>query len=336
MCGIAGVLGPPEATTPLIRSMLQPITHRGPDDSGLFVGPELAFGATRLAIVDLDGGHQPMWTPDGCTGIVYNGEIYNARELGGNLIAKGAQFRTRCDTETVLQLYQAGGHAALAEMLLSLRGMFALAIYDMPRSRLVLARDPFGIKPLYYRRSPDGRFLAFGSEIKSLVVDPEVPRVLNHDALIHYLSLQYNPSPETFLAGVHRLPPGSFAVIDLTSGDVDMHRYWTFAFDDSGPDDEVALADEIRAAMASSVAHHLISDVPVGAFLSGGIDSAIIATLAQEQLQAAGRGPQVATERPSPVSASRHRIVVRACCLAFTCWCSVMGRWRSHGFMKGP
>jgi asparagine synthase (glutamine-hydrolysing) len=200
-------------------------------------------------------------------------------------------MRTRCDTETVLRLYEAGGHAAIPELLRSLRGMFALAIYDEPRNRLVLARDPFGIKPLYYRLSPGGLLLSFGSEIKALLADPACPRVLNRDALANYLTLQYNPLPETFFSGIHRLPAGSFAVVDLASGGVEIDRYWTYAFDDAAPETEDALAARLRTAMEASVARHLISDVPVGAFLSGGIDSAVIATLAQEQLLAAGRGP---------------------------------------------
>ena len=291
MCGIAGVLGPPERTSTLLPRMLQAITHRGPDDSGEYVGPELAFGTTRLAIIDLDGGHQPMWAPGDLVGIVYNGEIYNAQEINEGLSAQGSKFATQCDTETVLQLYQASGHSNLRQMFQSLRGMFALAIYDITRNRLVLARDPFGIKPLYYRLSAGGSLISFGSEIKSLLADPECPRVLNHDALVSYLSLQYNPLPETFFSGIYRLPPGSFATIDLHSGHLEVHRYWKYEFDDNSQDDEDSLAEQIRYTMEKSVARHLISDVPVGAFLSGGIDSAIIVTLAQEQLQASGLGP---------------------------------------------
>ncbi len=291
MCGIAGVLGPPEHTSALIPLMLQAITHRGPDDSGEFVGPELAFGTTRLSIIDPDGGHQPMWAPENQVGIVYNGEIYNAREINEELIAQKREFITQCDTETVLQLYQAGGHSALSEMFRSLRGMFGLAIYDIPRNRLVLARDPFGIKPLYYRLSTDGTLISFGSEIKSLLTDPKCPRVLNHDALVSYLTLQYNPLSETFFSGIYRLPPGSFATVDLALGQIDVHRYWEYEFDDTTREDEDALAEQIRCTVEDSVTHHLISDVPVGAFLSGGIDSAIIVSLAQQQLQRAGLDP---------------------------------------------
>ncbi len=291
MCGIAGVLGDPERTSPLIARMLQAVEHRGPDATGSFVGPGLAFGATRLAIIDREGGQQPMWAPDGDLGIVHNGEIYNADELREGLLLRGVPMRTRCDTETVLRLYAAGGHADLPEMLRSLRGMFALAIYDGPRDRLVLARDPFGIKPLHYRLSPDGSLVAFGSEIKSILADPACPRTLNRDALVSYLSLQHNPLPETFFAGIHRLPAGSFATVDLGSGRMEIQRYWTYAFDDAAAEGEEALAARIRAAMEESVTRHLVSDVPVGAFLSGGVDSAIVATLAQERLRAAGRGP---------------------------------------------
>ncbi len=291
MCGIAGVFGHPERTAPLIERMLQAIEHRGPDDAGTFVGPDLAFGATRLAILDREGGHQPMWASDGRLGIVYNGEVYNARELAEGPLLQGVPSRTRCDTETVLRLYEAGGHAAISELLRSLHGMFALAIYDEPRNRLVLARDPFGIKPLYYRLSPDGSLVSFGSEIKALLADPACPRALNRDALVNYLSLQHNPLPETFFAGIYRLPAGSFAIVDLASGRMEIDCYWAYEFDDATPEAADALAARLRTAMEESVARHLISDVPVGAFLSGGIDSAVIATLAQEQLQAVGRGP---------------------------------------------
>ena len=291
MCGIAGVFGHPERTAPLIERMLQAIEHRGPDDAGTFVGPDFAFGATRLAILDREGGHQPMWAPNGRLGIVYNGEVYNARELAEGPLLQGVPLRTRCDTETVLRLYEAGGHAAIPELLRSLRGMFALAIYDEPRNRLVLARDPFGIKPLYYRLSPDGSLVSFGSEIKALLADPACPRALNRDALVNYLTLQYNPLPETFFSGIYRLPAGSFAIVDLASGGIEIDHFWTYEFDDAEPEAEDASAARLRTAMEESVARHLISDVPVGAFLSGGIDSAVIATLAQEQLLAAGCGP---------------------------------------------
>ena len=291
MCGIAGVCGHPEHTAPLIGRMLRAVEHRGPDFTGTFVGPGLAFGATRLAIVDRAAGPQPMWTGEGGIGIVHNGEIYNADELRRGPLLRDVRLRTRCDTEVLLGLYAAGGHADLPAMLRSLRGMFALAVYDEPRGRLVLARDPFGIKPLHYRLAPDGSLLAFGSEIKSLLADPAWPRTLNRDALVNYLSLQHNPLPETFFAGVHRLPPGSFAVVDLRSGRMEIQRYWTYAFDDQVAEDEEVLAARIRAAIEASVTRHLISDVPVGAFLSGGVDSAIVATLAQQELRAAGRGP---------------------------------------------
>ena len=291
MCGIAGVLGPPERTTGLLPRMLQAIAHRGPDDSGEYVGEHLAFGATRLSIIDIAGGHQPMWADGERVGIAYNGEIYNARELTEDLTRQGSRFRTECDTETVLQLYQAEGHLNLPEMFRQLRGMFALAIYDSPRHRLVLARDPFGIKPLYYRLDSRGSLVAFASEIKSLLADPQCPRSLNRDALVNYLSLQYNPLAETFFTDIYRLPAGSFADVDLHSGHVDIHRYWTYEFDDTTGEDEGILTERIRHTMQESVAHQLISDVPVGAFLSGGVDSAILVTLAQEHLRAAGLGP---------------------------------------------
>lgn len=294
MCGIAGVIGPGSQTARLLTPMLDVITHRGPDDSGEFVGADFAFGMRRLSVIDIGGGHQPMWSRDGTAGIVFNGEIYNYRELNADLEARGRVFATRSDTETLIQLYEAVGRESIPEMLGQLRGMFGFAIFDSTTDELVLARDQFGIKPLYYRVTiVDGvrRVVSFGSEIKSLLTDPAVERKVNPDAVVNYLSFQYNPLDETFFSGIYRLPAGHYMTIDLSSGTYSVECYWRYEFDGNGSDDEAALIADVRHVMEDSVAHHLISDVPVGAFLSGGIDSAITVTLVQEQRRALGMDP---------------------------------------------
>jgi len=293
MCGIAGVLGPAERTTQVIGPMLEVIHHRGPDDSGSFVGEDFAFGMTRLSIIDIAGGHQPMWSADGSVGIVFNGEIYNYRELDAELAAAGRPPRSTSDTDTILRLYEHMGREDLPGMLLRLRGMFGLCIYDATMHRLVLARDPFGIKPLYVRLdegTPVGRVAAFASEIKSLLVDPDVTPEVDMDAVVNYLSFQFNPLQQTFFRGIHRLDPGHFAVVDLSDPQFRPQRYWRYEFA-ADVNDEPRLIDEVRSVLEDSVEHHLIADVPVGAFLSGGVDSAITVTLVQEQREALGLEP---------------------------------------------
>lgn len=289
MCGIAGLLGPASVTESRIGPMLDVITHRGPDDSGTYVGESFAFGMRRLSIIDLAGGHQPMWSQDGTVGIVYNGELYNYRELNEMLAARGRPAQTQSDTETILRLYEEMGREDLPAMLRSLRGMFGLCIVDLTRNQLILARDPFGIKPLYVRLD-DGRVTAFASEIKSLLVGSSAAQAINREALVNYLSFQYNPLSQTFFAGIDRLEPGHAAVVDLADP---VYRPWTYwAYDFVPADsDETRLLDEVRAVLEDSVEHHLIADVPVGAFLSGGIDSAITVTLVQEWRAAQGLEP---------------------------------------------
>ena len=265
MCGIAGVLGGPERTSSLIGPMLDVITHRGPDDSGQYVGDEFAFGMRRLSIIDLAGGHQPMWSQDESVGIVFNGEIYNYRELRKDLVDQGWEFQTHSDTEAILVGYQAS-RDDLPAFFRSLRGMFGVCLYDAERNCLVLARDPFGIKPLYYRvagQGPDAAMRSFGSEIKSLLLDPEYSPVVNEQALVNYLSFQFNPLAETFFAGIHRLDPGCFAVVSLADGTFTTGRYWEYRFDEPW-EDEHALVAGIRECMEDSVAHHVIADHEFG------------------------------------------------------------------------
>ena len=292
MCGVAGLIGPPQQTADLLGPMLDVIAHRGPDDSGEFVGEEFAFGMRRLSIIDIAGGHQPMWTEDERYGIVFNGEIYNFGELRSELEAVGRVFSTRSDTEVLLQLVAHHGLDDAAAALSRLRGMFGLSIVDRESHRMLVARDQFGIKPMYIATDGDGKTIrAFASEIKSILSDPLFPRTVHWPALVNYLSFQYNPLENTFFEGIQKLPPGHFIDIDLRTRTFTRHRYYRYEFDPVATDDaEVSLA-RIRTVLEDSVAHHVISDVPVGAFLSGGIDSAITVTLVQEQRRNAGVAP---------------------------------------------
>jgi asparagine synthase (glutamine-hydrolysing) len=285
MCGITGItdkkVGKLEDN---IREMTRCITHRGPDDDGFYADKDIALGMRRLAIIDVEGGHQPIMSQDERFLIFFNGEIYNYKELKQELEREGKRFQTDSDTEVVLRLFESYG----AEAFKRLRGMFALSIYDTKERLLFLARDPFGIKPLYYWRKNvgveggDQRVVAFSSEIKSFLKLPGFHKSVNDAAVYNYLSFQYNPLDETFFRGVYKLQPGHFMKIDVKSGESEVRRYFQFRFN---PDErlyEEETREKIRSVMEDSVAHHMIADVPVGAFLSGGIDSSIIATLMQK------------------------------------------------------
>lgn len=292
VCGVAGLLGPRDRTSLRLRPMLDVITHRGPDDSGEFIGVDFAFGMRRLSIIDIAGGHQPMWTPDGRFGIVFNGEIYNFRELRSELQEQGCSFVSRSDTEVLLQLIAHHGFDAASDALASLRGMFGFSIVDTHENRMLIARDQFGIKPMYIATDDHGsRISSFASEIKSILTDSDFPRSVHWPALVNYLSFQYNPLDETFFDGIERLPPGHYLDIDMRERTFTRHRYYRYEFDPQPTDDVETCRARIREVLEDSVAHHVISDVPVGAFLSGGIDSAITVTLVQEQRRSAGAAP---------------------------------------------
>ncbi|MBI5798695.1 MAG: asparagine synthase (glutamine-hydrolyzing) [Candidatus Yonathbacteria bacterium] len=272
MCGIAGIIHHPSKDAgKILDEMLARIVHRGPDDAGDFVDEEVAFGMRRLSIIDTEGGKQPISSEDGSLIIVFNGEIYNFKELREKLLASGHVFKTHTDTEVILHLYEEKGEAAVQE----LRGMFTFFIYDMKKGKVFIARDPFGIKPLYYIKK-DGVVLAIGSEIKSLLALPEYKKEVNEEAIFHYLSYQYNPMRETFFKGIYRLPPATSLLIDLKTGKVEEKKYWKFNFEVNMQMSEEEGAKEAERVLLDSVEHHLIADVPVGAFLSGGVDSALI------------------------------------------------------------
>lgn len=277
MCGICGVLNlhSREAIPrDLVRRMADVIRHRGPDDDGFFFGEGVGLGHRRLSIIDLAGGHQPIENETSTARIIFNGEIYNYRDLMDSLKRKGHVFRTRSDTETILHAYEEYGFDCVKH----LRGMFAFAIYDDEKRRLFVARDRMGIKPVYY--TVRGDRLLFGSEIKSILQDAAVPREIDGDALEYYLGLRYVPDPLTMFRGIYKLPPGSFLAVER--GEVSVRQYWDLAFStpaDGGWRDWI---DRFESTAREAVRMRLMSEVPLGAFLSGGIDSSLVVAFMSE------------------------------------------------------
>jgi len=275
MCGIAGFAGWPlraEEAARTVRTMCDAIVHRGPDDSGYFVAPGVALGMRRLSIIDVAGGQQPIGNEDGSIQVVFNGEIYNHHELRRGLVARGHRFRTRSDTETIVHLYEEIGE----DFVLRLRGMFAIALWDARTKRLVLARDRVGIKPLSYWLTPDG--IAFCSELRSLVTLARFPRHLDDRAIAAFLSLGYVPDPLAVFAGVAKLRPGHVLVWSADRGAA-MRRYWTPVASESDVPDDGQAAEHLRELLADAVGSHLEAEVPLGAFLSGGLDSSTVVAL---------------------------------------------------------
>jgi asparagine synthase (glutamine-hydrolysing) len=254
--------------------MTESLRHRGPDQQGHHWSPCAALGAVRLQVIDLDGGEQPFQTEDGQTTIVYNGEIYNFGQLRADLEALGHRFRSRCDTEVALRAFVQWDIRCFERF----RGMFAMAIWSERSKRLVLARDRMGIKPLYLRRI--GRDIVFGSELKALFAHPRVTRNLDLDALQDFLSLNYVPGPRTLVEGIEKLPPGQY--LEWRNGTATVTPYWTLRFaPDAGLDEESA-AGELDRLLRDSVRDHLVSDVPLGVWASGGLDSSTLLHYASE------------------------------------------------------
>jgi len=278
MCGIAGIadVAGRVADEALLRAMTSVQAHRGPDGEAVVCRGPVGLGHRRLAIIDLNTGDQPMANEDGSIWIVFNGEIYNFHELRRELEARGARFRTVSDTEVILKAYEADGPACVER----LRGMFAFAILDERRRRLLLARDRAGIKPLVY--AWDGRRLLFGSEIKAILQDPHVDRDLDQEALGDYLTYHYVPAPRTIFRAVRKLPPASTLLLPLDGGEPVVSEYWRLRF---APDPHVTESEwieRLRTHLADAVRSHMVSDVPIGAFLSGGVDSStVVALMAQ-------------------------------------------------------
>lgn len=279
MCGIAGIIDSKIAEKEkVIGNMVAKLAHRGPDDDGFYVDKHVGLGMRRLSIIDLSTGRQPITSKDDKLIIFLNGEIYNYKELKKELLKKKYVFKTQTDTEVVLHMYEEFGE----KMLTKLRGMFAFCIYNTETKNIFLARDFFGIKPLYYLVDDNKNIIAFSSEIKGFLSYPGFVAKVNDDAIVNFLSFQYNPLAESFFKNVYKLPPAHYLSINLSTNEVNMQKYWSFEFQQDNNLKEGETAKEIYETVKDSVRHHMIADVPVGAFLSGGIDSSIITTLMQE------------------------------------------------------
>jgi asparagine synthase (glutamine-hydrolysing) len=281
MCGIAGFAGRGDEGD--LRRMAGALVHRGPDAEGFYSDPDapVHLAHRRLSVVDLETGAQPMWTADGALGIVFNGEIYNHRELRAELEAAGCRFRSsHSDTEVLLHAYREWGEG----LTWRLEGMWAFALYDRPRRRLFLSRDRFGEKPLYWTRRP-GLF-AFASEATGLLAHSQVPRGVSRAGLEKYFAYGYVPAPGSIHAGVHKLPAGSSLLIELPDGEPRVWRHWEFVLEpDPPPGGPSAWAEAVRERLERAVARRLSADVPVGVFVSGGIDSAGVAVAAARHVK---------------------------------------------------
>lgn len=275
MCGFVGLFNhkAPEEKSKLVREMMSVITHRGPDSDGVYADESVALGFRRLSIIDLSAeASQPVYNETDDVILVFNGEIYNYQELRAILLEKGHVFKSHTDSEVIVHGYEAYG----VDVLSHLRGMFAFAIWDKKKETLFIARDFFGIKPLYYtENTSDGSFI-FGSEIKSFLKAPQFNKAFNEKALKPYLTFQYSSLDETFFKGVYKLKPAHYML--YKDGEISTHRYWHQTFEAKGN----TMAENVKAIqkmMEESVAYHKLSDVKVGAFLSGGIDSSYITAL---------------------------------------------------------
>jgi asparagine synthase (glutamine-hydrolysing) len=322
VCGICGLvaLDGRQVDPAGLEEMSRALRHRGPDDAGQDVEGPVALAARRLSIIDLEHGHQPIRNEDGTIVVVQNGEIFNHDELRAELQAQGHRFATRCDTEVLVHAYEEHGPAFLE----LLRGMFALALWDTRRRRLLLARDAFGIKPLLWREA--GGVLAFASELKALERQPGFREELDPDALEAYFATNSIPSPLSVFRGVRKLAPGH--LLEWSPGSAPEVRRWARPKPVPAAavrtEDEDTLAHELRGVLRDSVAAHLVADVPVGVFLSGGIDSGALAALAAEQLREPLRTFSVgfeertfdelagAREVASRIGAEHHEVVLRA------------------------
>lgn len=320
MCGISGKLmfEPEAAVAPtLMKSMADTMVHRGPDDEGYYLSGPVGLGFRRLSIIDLDTGHQPISNEDGSIWVIFNGEIYNYRELREQLLAKGHSFATKTDTEVLVHLYEEHGPG----MLEKLRGMFAFAIWDDKERTLLLARDRVGIKPIYYYKTD--RFLSFASELKAILADPDVDREIDPGMIDRFLTFYYMPGEETLFKRLRKLPPGSYL---LARGDrVEVKEYWDLSFERKEPAPDIRRAERQLIELLEEVVQlHMVSDVPVGFLLSGGVDSTAMLSLAAGKTDKAissytvGFSSGVVDERPyARLAAERfgsehHEITIRA------------------------
>ena len=279
MCGIAGILyADPQhpVDVALLGRMNRAIAHRGPDGEGVWAADGIGLVHRRIAIIDPATGQQPMHSSHGALHVVFNGEIYNYRELRRSLESRGHRFRTHSDTEVLLHLYQERG----VDMVSALRGMFAIALWDGETRQLLLARDRVGIKPLYVFQ--DDRCVAFGSELKSLLAVPFISRDVDPVALEDYLTFGMVQGERSILQGVRRLPPGAIAIVRQDGLSIQQRHYWTLRMQPDPHWNEQTATESVRAKIEETVRAHMVSDVPVGAFLSGGMDSGIVVGLASE------------------------------------------------------
>jgi asparagine synthase (glutamine-hydrolysing) len=277
MCGIAGIvaLNNRPVSPEEIRAMCAALAHRGPDDEGFYFRPNVGLGMRRLSIIDLATGQQPISNEDGSVWVVFNGEIYNFQELRADLEARGHRFRTATDTETIVHLYEERGARCVEE----LRGMFAFALWDEARRQLVLARDRLGIKPLYYTEA--GGQLVFASELKAILQVPGVGRELNWPAVSHLFTFLTTPRTESIVGGIRKLEPAHL-LIASPGQPMRSERYWDVRFEPDRGRSEADFVEQLQALLEESTKLHLISDVPLGVFLSGGIDSsAVVAMMAR-------------------------------------------------------
>jgi asparagine synthase (glutamine-hydrolysing) len=275
MCGIAGIVEfakEEPVRAGILRQMCAAMVHRGPDDEGIYTQGRAGLGMRRLSIIDLETGHQPLTNEDATVWVVFNGEIYNHWMLRQELVARRHVFRTRSDTETIVHLYEEFGRDCVQH----LRGMFAFALWDARHERLFAARDRLGIKPFYYRYTRDA-FL-FGSEIKVILAHPDVAPELDRSVLPEYLAFGYLSGAETFFAGIQKLLPGHW--LEVEGGKLRVEPYWDLQpSTDDPPHSQAYYVQRYRDLLEEAVSSHLMSDVPLGVFLSGGVDSSAVAAL---------------------------------------------------------
>ena len=309
MCGFCGVYsfdGQTPVSQKVLAAMTATLQHRGPDDFGSFTAGPVGLGHRRLSIIDLETGHQPLSNEDGSIWIVYNGELYNYQEIRVNLEKAGHRFATLSDTEVIVHAYEEYG----ADCLKVMNGMFAFALWDSNRQRLLLARDRVGIKPLYYAQLP--KCWVFGSEVKALLAHPQVQRRLDTTALNLYLSLEYVPAPYSIFAGISKLPPGHFLIME--GSDSHLEQYWDLRLDKSEPISTKSLLEctaEVRQLLHDVVKMELVADVPVGVLLSGGIDSSAVAAMMTQASTRPVPSFSVAFDDPSFDESAHARLVAR-------------------------
>lgn len=277
MCGITGIFdidGRRQLNRSLLEDMNRSQAHRGPDGEGYHLEPGVGLGHCRLSIIDLEGGQQPLFNEDGSVAVTYNGEIYNFREIREQLTAKGHVFKTRCDTEVIVHGWEEWGEDCVERF----NGMFAFGIWDRNRDCVFLARDRIGIKPLFYSVTGDG-FLIFATELKALMLHPGLSRELNSEAIEDYFAFGYVPDPKTIFKNASKLPPGHTLFVRRGNLKPEPRQYWDIEFSVSGPVDPAKLDEELIERLSASVNRRLIAEVPLGAFLSGGVDSSAIVAM---------------------------------------------------------